>query len=173
MKGLLLNALLGLILGRFGSVWWLLIFLPVVAAELAYGVYVHYLGLNVGFVRRGLALLVCGQIGFLIGALMRPLSGEIWRRHRLGAKRIRPAHARAEDLGRRQAGRRAGEPAEARRALPSGGGSMGSGGIAERSLGQKLFLRFGATAILVVVVFVVVGWIAFLGWAAMWLLGHA
>jgi hypothetical protein len=76
MKGLLLNALLGLGLGRFGSVWWLLIFLPVVAVELVYGVYVHNLGMNAGFGRRGVALLVCGQLGFLIGALMRPMRGE-------------------------------------------------------------------------------------------------
>ncbi|MGH1569584.1 hypothetical protein ACRAWG_13880 [Methylobacterium sp. P31] len=76
MKGLLLNALLGLGLGRFGSVWWLLLFLPLVAAELAYGVYFYHLGLNAGFLRRGAALLVCGQLGFLLGALMRPLRGE-------------------------------------------------------------------------------------------------
>jgi hypothetical protein len=75
MKGLLLNALLGLGLGRFGSVWWLLAFLPVVAGELAYGVYVHHLSTG-GGLRRGLALLVCGQLGFLLGALMRPMRGE-------------------------------------------------------------------------------------------------
>ena len=76
MKGLLLNALLGLCLGRFGSVWWLLVFLPVVAAELAYGVYAYNLGLHAGFVRRAVALLVCGQFGFLLGALLRPMRGE-------------------------------------------------------------------------------------------------
>ena len=76
MKGLLLNALLGLGLGRFGSVWWLLVFLPIVAAELAYGVYIHQLGMNVGFARRGAALLVCGQLAFLLGALLRPMRGE-------------------------------------------------------------------------------------------------
>lgn len=75
MKGLLLNALLGLGLGRFGSVWWLLAFLPVVAGELAYGVYIHHLSAG-GSMRRGLALLVCGQLGFLLGALMRPMRGE-------------------------------------------------------------------------------------------------
>jgi hypothetical protein len=75
MKGLLLNALLGLGLGRFGSVWWLLAFLPVVAAELAYGVYVHHLSTG-GSMRRGLALMICGQLGFLLGALMRPMRGE-------------------------------------------------------------------------------------------------
>jgi hypothetical protein len=76
MKGLLLTALLGLGLGRFGSVWWLLLLLPVVAAELAYGVWIYHLGLNAGFIRRAVALLVCGQLGFLLGALLRPMRGE-------------------------------------------------------------------------------------------------
>ena len=75
MKGLLLNALLGLCLGRFGSVWWLLAFLPVVAAELTYGFYLHQLSAG-GGVRRGAALLICGQLGFLLGALLRPLHDE-------------------------------------------------------------------------------------------------
>jgi len=75
MKGLLLNALLGVGLGRFGSVWGLPVFLPVVAAELAYGFHVHHLGVG-GGLRRGVALLVCGQLGFLLGALLRPLPGE-------------------------------------------------------------------------------------------------
>ena len=75
MKGLLLNALLGLGLGRFGSVWWLAVFLPVVAAEVAYGVYVHQLGPG-GGLRRAAALLICGQLGFLLGALLRPMRGE-------------------------------------------------------------------------------------------------
>lgn len=75
MKGLLLNALLGLGLGRFGSVWWLLAFLPIVAAELAYGVYAYHLSMS-GGLRRGAALLVCGQLAFLLGALMRPMRGE-------------------------------------------------------------------------------------------------
>jgi hypothetical protein len=77
MKALLLNAMLGTGLGRFGSVWWLLVFLPLVAAELAYGVYVHNLGLNVSFLRRGLALLACGQLGYLLGALLRPIRSEM------------------------------------------------------------------------------------------------
>jgi hypothetical protein len=75
VKGLLLNALLGMGLGRFGSVWWLLLFLPVVAAEIAYGIHFYQLGANAG-VRRAAALLVCGQFGFLLGALMRPMRGE-------------------------------------------------------------------------------------------------
>ena len=76
MKGLLLNALLGMGLGRFGSVWWLLLFLPIVATELAYGVYIQHLGMNAGLLRRAVSLLVCGQFGFLLGALLRPLRGE-------------------------------------------------------------------------------------------------
>ncbi|GJE14848.1 hypothetical protein [Methylobacterium longum] len=76
MKGLLLNALFGLMLGRFGSVWGLVVFLPLVAAELAYGVYVYHLGMNAGFVRRAFALTACGQFGFLLGALLRPMRGE-------------------------------------------------------------------------------------------------
>ena len=75
MKGLLLNALLGIGLGRFGSVWGLPVFLPVVAAELAYGFHIHHLSAG-GSLRRGAALLVCGQLGFLLGALLRPLPGE-------------------------------------------------------------------------------------------------
>ncbi|GJE53503.1 hypothetical protein GOFOIKOB_6584 [Methylobacterium tardum] len=75
MKGLLLNALLGLGLGRFGSVWWLLMFLPIVAVELAYGVSVYHLNMH-ACIRRGAALLVCGELAFLLGALMRPLRGE-------------------------------------------------------------------------------------------------
>ena len=75
MKGLLLNALLGLGLGRFGSVWWLLAFLPVAAGELAYGVYIHHLSTG-GSVRRGVALLVSGELAFLLSDVMRPLQGE-------------------------------------------------------------------------------------------------
>jgi hypothetical protein len=57
-------------------VWWLLVLLPVVAAELVYGVYVYHLALNAGFLRRAVALMVCGQLGFLLGALLRPMRGE-------------------------------------------------------------------------------------------------
>ncbi|CAA2157925.1 hypothetical protein MBRA_03277 [Methylobacterium brachiatum] len=50
-------------------------FLPVVAVELAYGFHVHHLSAG-GGLRRGAALLICGQLGFLLGALLRPLPGE-------------------------------------------------------------------------------------------------
>lgn len=75
MKGLLLNTLLGLALGRFGGVWMLFAFLPIVAVELAYGYYVYHLGFGAGL-RRGIALLVCAELAFLLGMLMRPMPGE-------------------------------------------------------------------------------------------------
>ncbi len=76
MKALLLNALLGIGFGRFGSVWVALVFVPIVAVELAYGVYVHHLA-GGACVRRGVTLLICAQLAFLLGALMRPLRGEL------------------------------------------------------------------------------------------------
>lgn len=75
MKGLLLNTFLGLTFGRFGGVWMLCALVPVVAAELLYGYYVHQLGFSAGL-RRGAALLVCGELAFLLGMLMRPMPGE-------------------------------------------------------------------------------------------------
>jgi hypothetical protein len=75
MMGLLLNTLIGLTLGRFGSVWLLFAFVPIVAVELAYGYYMHHLGLSAGL-RRGAALFLCGELAFLLGALMRPMPGE-------------------------------------------------------------------------------------------------
>ncbi|WP_457108018.1 hypothetical protein [Methylobacterium sp. P5_C11] len=73
MKGLMLNALLGLMLGRFGSVWRLLVFVPIVMAEVTYGLCVHHLSAS-ACLRRGTALLICGQLAFLLGALLRPLT---------------------------------------------------------------------------------------------------
>lgn len=75
MKGLLLNTLIGLTFGRFGRVWLLFAFVPIVALELAYGHFVHQLGLQAG-IRRGAALLLCGELAFLLGVLMRPMPGE-------------------------------------------------------------------------------------------------
>ncbi|MDP4006251.1 hypothetical protein [Methylobacterium sp. NEAU K] len=71
----MLNALLGLMLGRFAPVWFLLVFVPIVAAEVAYGYWIYHLGAG-ACLRRGAALLVCGQLAFLLGALMRPMRGE-------------------------------------------------------------------------------------------------
>ena len=42
-----------------------------------------------------------------------------------------------------------------------------------RSLGQRLFARFGTIAILSGVLFVVAAWISFLGWILTGLLNHA
>lgn len=75
MKGLLLNTMLGLTAGRFGSAWLFLAFIPIVAAEVAYGIYVFHLSTG-ACLRRGAALLVCGQLAFLLGAFMRPMGGE-------------------------------------------------------------------------------------------------
>jgi hypothetical protein len=75
MKGLLLNTLIGLTLGRFGGVWLLLVFVPIVIAELAYGIYIYRLGFE-ACLQRGAALLICGELAFLLGVLMRPLPGE-------------------------------------------------------------------------------------------------
>ena len=75
MKGMMLNALLGLTLGRFGSVWLLLAFVPIVAAEVGYGLYLYHLSIG-GCLRRSTALLICGQLAFLLGALLRPMTGE-------------------------------------------------------------------------------------------------
>lgn len=75
MKALLLNALLGLGLGRFRSIWLATVFVPIVAAEVAYGVYAFQLSLG-ACIRRGVTLLLCAQLAFLLVALMRPLRGE-------------------------------------------------------------------------------------------------
>ena len=75
MKALLLNTLLGLGLGRFGSIWLATVIVPIVLAEVAYGVYVYQLSLG-ACLRRGVALLLCAQLAFLLGALMRPMRGE-------------------------------------------------------------------------------------------------
>lgn len=72
---MLLNALLGLGLGRFGSIWLATVFAPIVALEVAYGVYSFHLS-SAACVRRGLTLLICAQLAFLLGALMRPMRNE-------------------------------------------------------------------------------------------------
>lgn len=75
MKALLLNTLLGLGLGRFGSIWVAVVFVPIVAVEVAYGVYAFHLSAG-ACLRRGVTLLVCAQLAFLLGALMRPMRNE-------------------------------------------------------------------------------------------------
>ncbi|GJD37552.1 hypothetical protein [Methylobacterium aerolatum] len=75
MKAILLNTLIGLTLGRFGWAWLLVAFVPIVAVELAYGISIHRLGFD-ACLRRGACLLICGELAFLLGVLMRPLPGE-------------------------------------------------------------------------------------------------
>ncbi|TXM94348.1 hypothetical protein [Methylobacterium sp. WL116] len=75
MKALLLNTLLGLGLGRFGSIWVAVVFVPIVALEVTYGVYAFHLSAS-ACLRRGVTLLLCAQLAFLLGALMRPMRNE-------------------------------------------------------------------------------------------------
>ena len=75
MKALLLNTLLGLVLGRFGTIWMAAVFVPIVAAELVYGIVVFQLTAS-ACVRRTGVLCVCAQLAFMLGALLRPLRGE-------------------------------------------------------------------------------------------------
>jgi hypothetical protein len=76
MKALLLNLLLGIGLGRFFSSWSLLLFVPLIAAEVAYGVVVHDLSL-LACTRRAVALLITAEFAFLFGMLLRPAPGEL------------------------------------------------------------------------------------------------
>ena len=69
MKALLLNALLGVGLGRFGTIWMAVAFVPIVAAEVAYGIYVFHLSTG-ACVRRTVTLFVCAQLAFMLGALL-------------------------------------------------------------------------------------------------------
>ena len=64
MKALLLNTLLGLGLGRFGTIWAMTVLVPIVAAEVAYGIYAYQLSAG------------CAQLAFMRGALLRPLPGK-------------------------------------------------------------------------------------------------
>ena len=75
MKALLLNALLGLGLGRFGTIWMTIAFVPIVAAEVAYGIYAFHLSTG-ACVRRTVTLFACAQLAFMLGALLRPMRGE-------------------------------------------------------------------------------------------------
>lgn len=72
MKAILLNVLLGLGLGRLGTIWQAIIFIPVVALEIAYSAYFYGLSLD-GGLRRADALMICAQLAFMLGALLRPL----------------------------------------------------------------------------------------------------
>ena len=75
MKALLLNTLLGLGLGRFGTIWAMTMLVPIVAAEVAYGIYAFQLSAG-ACLRRAVTLFVCAQLAFMLGALLRPMRGE-------------------------------------------------------------------------------------------------
>jgi hypothetical protein len=77
MKGLLLNTLLGIGMGRFLPVWAMILFVPLIAAEVAYGIYMHDIGLG-AIIRRGGTLLLASELAFLLGVLLRPSSGRAW-----------------------------------------------------------------------------------------------
>ncbi len=77
MKALLLNTLVGICMGRFLTVWAMLLFVPIVAAEVCYGIYMHNIGLS-AIVRRGVTLLATAELAFLLGVLLRPNSGKAW-----------------------------------------------------------------------------------------------
>jgi hypothetical protein len=77
MKALVLNVLIGICMGRFLSAWSMLLFVPIVAAEVAYGVYMFDLGLSFG-IRRAVALLITLELAFALGMLLRPRSGAAW-----------------------------------------------------------------------------------------------
>mgnify|MGYP005994377871 FL=1 len=75
MKGMMLNALLGVMRGRLGAGWRLLVLVPIVPAEVGYGLVVYNLSAG-ACLRRGTALLICGQLAFLLGSLLRPIANE-------------------------------------------------------------------------------------------------
>ncbi len=77
IKALLLNTLLGICMGRFLSGWTVLLFIPFVAAEVTYSIYMHDLDPSEA-TRRGVTLLVTLNLAFLLGALLRPRSGRPW-----------------------------------------------------------------------------------------------
>ncbi len=77
MKALLLNTLLGICMGRFLPPIYMLLFVPIVAAEVAYSVFMHDLSFWAG-TRRFLTQLAAGEFAFLLGMLLRPRSGRAW-----------------------------------------------------------------------------------------------
>ncbi len=77
MKALLLNTLLGICMGRFLSGWSIMLFIPLVAAEVAYGIGMHDLSSS-ACIRRGVTLLMTLELAFLLGMLLRPRSGDAW-----------------------------------------------------------------------------------------------
>ena len=76
MKALLLNTLFGIGLGRFFSWWSLFLFVPLVAAEVAYGVVVHDLS-SLACTRRAAALIITAELAFVLGMLLKPVQREL------------------------------------------------------------------------------------------------
>ena len=77
MKALLFNTLLGIGMGRFLPIWSMALFVPLVAAQVAYGIYMYDIGWG-AMARRGVTLFVAAELAFLLGALLRPRSGGAW-----------------------------------------------------------------------------------------------
>jgi hypothetical protein len=77
MKALLLNTVLGVCMGRFLPPIYMLLFVPIVAAEVTYSVLTHDLNFWAG-TRRYLTQLAAGEFAFLLGILLRPRSGRAW-----------------------------------------------------------------------------------------------
>ena len=78
MKALLLNTLLGIILGRYFRVWAIFLFVPIIAAELAYGIVMHDLwNHKAALFRRGMVLLLTAELACVMGMLLRPTPEEI------------------------------------------------------------------------------------------------
>ncbi len=77
MEAFLLNTLLGICMGRFLTVWAMLLFVPLIAAEMACYIYMYDMDLR-ACVRRCVALIATADLAFLLGALLRPSSGKGW-----------------------------------------------------------------------------------------------
>jgi hypothetical protein len=77
MKALLLNTVLGVCMGRFLPPIYMLLLVPIVAAEVTYSVLTHDLNFWAG-TRRYLTQLAAGEFAFLLGILLRPRSGRAW-----------------------------------------------------------------------------------------------
>jgi hypothetical protein len=55
----------------------MLLFVPIVAAQVAYSVFMHDLSFEAG-TRRFLTQLAAGEFAFLLGMLLMPSSGRAW-----------------------------------------------------------------------------------------------
>ena len=64
-------------MGRFLPPIYMLLFIPIVAAEVTYSALMHDLSFSAG-TRRFLTQLAAGEFAFLLGMLLRPSSGRAW-----------------------------------------------------------------------------------------------